>query len=241
MNGEPRPLIPPLEGCLYCHREGTTSLAERRSFLDPASARLLLRCSHCRSVAELDYDPQRADSWRIRYRRTNHDSRYYYMDVHYGKGEWLDAPVALEISRSGFAQRLRVRQAEAGDFSWIDPAPFCAAVALHPHEMMLFELSTVTLREISRAGFFARSNRGQMLDSGRCCVSTQRLHLLGQRLLWAHDLAAVERALYNDRHWLVVVRDSSQWLQYAGVYTEDEADPQLVVTVIDYLALHASG
>lgn len=241
MNGEPLLLIPPLEGCLYCHREGTTSLAESRSFLDPAGARLLLRCSHCHSVAELDYDPQRADSWRIRYRRTNHDPRYYYVAIHYGKHGWLDAPDALEISRRGFAQRIRVRQAEVGDFSWIEPAPVRTALALRPDESVLLDLPAVTLRAISRIGFFIRPNRGEILDSGRCCVSTQRLHLLGQRLQWAHDLAAVERALYNDQSWLVIVRDSSRWLQYTGAYTEDGADPQLVVTVVDYLALHISG
>ena len=49
------------------------------------------------------------------------------------------------------------------------------------------------------------------------------------------------RDRYNDQSWLVIVRDSSRWLQYTGAYTEDGADPQLVVTVVDYLALHISG
>ena len=241
MNGEARPLIPPLEGCLYCHREGTTSLSESRSFLAPAGARLLLRCSHCRSVAELEFDPHHEDAWRIRYRHVNYDSVYYYVAVHFGQRAWLDAPEALEISRRGYAQRIRVRQAETGDFSWMQPAPSRPALHLEPDETVLLDLRSVTLREVARGGLFIRPNRGKSLDSGGCLISTHRLHLLGQHLHWAHDLGAVERALYNDQYWLAIVRDSNRWVQYTGAYREDQVDPQLVVTVVDYLALHATG
>ena len=171
MNGEPLPLIPPLEGCLYCHREGTTSLAESRSFLDPAGARLLLRCSHCHSVAELDYDPQRTDSWRIRYRRTNHDPRYYYVAIHYGKHGWLDAPDALEISRRGFAQRIRVRQAEVGDFSWIEPAPVRTALAPARRERPARSARCHAARDLTD-WLLHPPQSGRDSDSGRCCEHT---------------------------------------------------------------------
>jgi hypothetical protein len=189
----------------------------------------------------LEYDPHRENAWRIRYRRTNHDPRYYYVAVHFGQRDWLDAPDALEISRRGFAQRIRVRQAEAGDFSWLQPIPGPPGLALEPDETILLDLRGVTLREVSRGGLFIRPNRGKVVDSGTCCVTTQRLHLLGQHLYWVHDLGVVERALYNDQYWLAIVHDSGRWLQYTGAYSEGQVDPQLVVTMVDYLALHTAG
>ncbi len=237
MNGEPVPRIPPLEGCLYCHREGTTVLSTERRFLGPRRYPLL-RCNHCGSVAELDYDPHSADDWRIRYRRVNHDPRYYYVAVHYRRRGWVSASDALDISRRGYAQRMRVFQAESGDLSWLVPLDAELPLALRAGEQLMLEMRAVTLREVSPTLLFVRPNRGTVLDSGKCYLSTHRLLLHGQRQPWAHDLLTIERALYNDRYWLIIAHDAERWVQYVGSYLEDQLDPQLFVTVVDYLALN---
>lgn len=240
MNSEPVPPVPPLQGCLYCHREGTTALAtDRRLF--GASRYPLVRCNHCGSVAELDFNPEQPDDWRIRYRRVNQDPRYYYVAVHYRRRGWLEASEALDISRRGYAQRMRVRQAEGGDFSWLTPPDADLPLVLRPAEQLLLEMRAVTLREVPSSTFFVRPNRGILLDSGKCYLSTQRLLLHGQRQPWAHELITVDRALYNDRYWLIIAHDSQRWVQYVGTYLEDQIDPQLFITVVDYLALDRQG
>ena len=110
-------LLPPLQGCLYCHAEGTTTLLPSRQFLGLGSEYATLKCSQCGSTAWLDVDESDLDDWRIRYRRTNHDPRYYYVAIHYGKHGWLDASDALEISPSGplYGRKTRLAHERPGD------------------------------------------------------------------------------------------------------------------------------
>src|SRR5579859_3849952 len=98
----------PLEGCLYCHAEGTVTLSAGRKLFGFGSGLPTLTCSNCGSVALFE---QGSDShnWRIRYKSVNRGSRYYYVMLYLGKAGWLSSDKALEISRNGFVQRQRIQ------------------------------------------------------------------------------------------------------------------------------------
>jgi hypothetical protein len=114
--------VAPLNGCLYCHTEGTITQAESRKILGFGSGLPTLTCSSCGSVALFEAG-QDADSWRIRYKKVNRAPRFYYVMIHLGNAGWLNADEALEISRNGYVQRLRIQQVQRGDLSWLRPAP----------------------------------------------------------------------------------------------------------------------
>ncbi len=112
----------PLQGCLYCHTEGSITLTEGRKILGFGSGLPTLTCSSCGSVAlfEQGSDP---DTWRIRYKNVNKSSRFYYVMLYLGHAGWLSADRALEISRNGYVQRQRIQQVQHGDLDWLRPAP----------------------------------------------------------------------------------------------------------------------
>jgi hypothetical protein len=228
--------IPPLLGCLYCHTEGATVLSPGRRFLGFGGDYPILTCSHCDSVALLDYDPEDPQDWRIRYRRVNRAPRYYYVAIYLGKAGWLSAQKALAASTNGYVQRTRVQQTRAGDLSWLQPA------ALHPppplmgvEEVVYLTLRAVTFQEAPPPGLLVRADQGTVLDSGKFYVTDQKLHLLGQRRDWSHRLSEIHRLEYDDQAWTVVLNTPGQPQQYRGVNAFDQFDPQLVAAVVEAL------
>ncbi|RPI97568.1 MAG: hypothetical protein EHM39_09300, partial [Chloroflexi bacterium] len=172
--------LPPLQGCLYCHSEGTTSLAVGRKWWYLGSDFPVLKCSHCNSTALLDYSPRNLDTWRINYRRVNHAPRYYYVDLHFSQSGWLPAAQALAISTDGFVQRKRVSQAKAGELDWLQPVPADLPEA-NGDEQIYLTLKGVTLQNAPPPGLFNFGSQGPVLDSGKLLATDRALYLLGQR------------------------------------------------------------
>lgn len=234
--------IPALQGCLYCHSEGTVSLLEGRRILGFGSEYPLLRCSHCQSVAMLDFDPGDPSHWRIRYRRANSAPAYYYVALYLGQAGWLSAEDALEISMRGYVQRQRVRQTQQGDLSWLLPVrPAQMPPLMNPREVIYLTLRGITLQEAPSAGLLLRSDHGTVLDSGKLYVTDRQLHLLGQRRDWALALNDIQRVSYDQRSWTVAFVVAGQLCQYRGTNASDQYDAQLVATVIDCLWQDVSG
>jgi hypothetical protein len=229
--------LPPLQGCLYCHSEGTMVLSEGRRFLGFGSDYPILRCSHCESVACLDVDPTDPARWRIRYRRVNHDSVYFYASIHLGKAGWLSAQKALEVSTHSFVQRKRVLQAGTGDLSWLQPQVMIPPLPLMDGaEQVFLTLKGVTLQTAPPPGLWVRTDSGDIKDSGKFFVTGQRLHLLGQRRDWSHELNMIRKVTYDSRAWAVTVSDADgQLQQYRGVDVPGQMDAQLVSTVVEVL------
>lgn len=228
--------IPPLLGCLYCHAEGTTSLTPGRKFLGFGSIFPVLKCSHCGSLALLDVSPTMPEQWRIRYRRINQSSRYYYVATRLGKVGWLSAHTALSISTDGFVQRKRVQQAKVGDLSWLPdvtlnpPPPFIAR-----DEIVYLVVKAVTYQQSPPHNLITRAEQGAILDSGKLFVTDKNLHLLGQRRDWSHSLAQVHHISYDEQSWTVYLRESGQLPQYRGMNLNDQFDAQLISAVVEAL------
>jgi len=236
-----QPSIPPLAGCLYCHSEGTTLLAAPRQFWRLGTSFPLVRCTQCQSIAQLDYDPENPEWWRIRYRQVNRDPRFYYVMHNLGGVGWLDAPAALEISRRGFVQRQRVQQTQRGDLAWLHPAPLDPPLPLMtPDELVYLTLSGVTFQQAPPTGFLVRADQGPVLDSGKFFVTGHNLHLLGQRRDWSHPLTHIEDVFYDARSWRVLVSSGDELLQYRGTNIANQWDAQLVAAIISALRLGAN-
>jgi hypothetical protein len=231
--------LPPLQGCLYCHSEGTTTLSYNRRLLGFGSDFPLLRCSHCNSVALLDYDPDHPDDWRIRYRRVNRAPRYYYVAIYLGRAGWLSASAALTISTDGYAQRMRVAQAKAGDLAWLQavhsPLPLMSAA-----EDVYLTLKGVTLQATPPSALLVRAEQGAVFDSGKFYVTNQKLYLLGQRRNWSHVLTDVRKIDYDDKCWVIYLDTPDQLQHYRGTNTSDQLDAQLAAAVIEALWLKNS-
>ncbi len=233
-------LIPPLQGCLYCHAEGTTVLSEPRKFLGFGNDYPVLKCRRCESTALLDYTPADSLSWRIHYKHVNTAPRYYYVALHLGQAGWLTAEDVLEISTNGFVQRRRVQQTRAGDLDWLRPAPLHPPPPLmHPGENVYLTLRGVTLQEAPPSGFLARTESGAILDSGKFYVTGNSLHLLGQRRDWSYPLEDVTHVDYDEQGWTVVFRTADRLLQFRGMNIPDQLDAQLIATVIEILWQHS--
>ncbi|MBN1201381.1 MAG: hypothetical protein JXJ20_05940 [Anaerolineae bacterium] len=228
--------LPPLQGCLYCHAEGATALAEGRKILGFGGNFPILKCSHCGSIAQLDTDAPASGGWRIRYRHVNRASQYYYVAIRLGKAGWLSAQEALAISTDGYAQRVRVHQTKEGDFLWLHPArlspppPF-----MNADEKVYMTLKAVTCRETPPRTLFWRPDRGPVLDSGKLYVTDQNLYLLGQRRDWSNDLEDICDVEYEDTSWTIFLETPGQLRHYHGANVTDQLDPQLVATVIESL------
>jgi hypothetical protein len=226
--------LPPLRGCLYCHSEDTTTLSDSRKWLGFGSDFPRLRCSHCNSVALLDYDTNDPEDWRIRYCRVNHASRYYYVALYLGRAGWLSAHEALEISTDGYVQRMRVAQAKAGDLAWLHSA-HSALPMIGASEKVYLTLKAVTLQATPPPGLFVRAAQGAVLDSGKLYVTDQNLHLLGQRRNWSHALVDARKIDYDDAFWTIYFDTAGQLQHYHGSNAADQLDAQLVAAVTEAL------
>ncbi len=223
----------PLQGCLYCHTEGSITLTEGRKILGFGSGLPTLTCSSCGSVALFEPGPDN-DTWRIRYRSVNKAPRFYYVMLYLGRAGWLPAEEALEFSRKGFVQRQRVQQAQHGDFSWLRPAPLDPPPPLMSHdEQVYLTVNPVTFQQAMRAGSVLAQGEENVLDSGRFYVTDRKLHLLGHRRDWSHKLSDVQRVEHNDQYWRIYVGESEQ--HYQGINLPDQIDAQLFTTVVKML------
>lgn len=228
--------LPPLQGCLYCHSEGTTVLTEGRRILGFGSPFPILKCGHCGSTAFLDYDAGSPDAWRIRYRRVNRTPRYYYAAIYLGRAGWLSARDALNVSTNAYAQRMRVAQTKAGDLTWLQPdasgsVPFLMA----EDEKVYLTLKGVTLQS-TPPGILVRAAQGAVLDSGKFYLTDQNLRLLGQRRDWLHSLEDIEKVEYDDKSWIVYLDTPEGFQHYRGVNSTDQLDAQLIAAVIETLS-----
>jgi hypothetical protein len=223
----------PLQGCLYCHTEGSITLIEGRKILGLGSGLPTLTCSSCGSVALFEPGPDN-DTWRIRYKSVNKSPRFYYVMLYLGRGGWLSAEEAIELSRKGFVQRQRVQQAQRGDFSWLFPAPLDPPPPLMSHdENVYLTMNPVTFQQAMRAGSVLAQGEENVLDSGKFYVTDKKLHLLGHRRDWSHKLSDVQRVEHNDQHWRIYVGESEQ--HYQGTNIPDQIDAQLFTTVVKML------
>jgi hypothetical protein len=228
--------LPPLQGCLYCHAEGTTAVVESRRWLGLGSHFPILKCSHCGSTALFDYDPDRPEDWRVCYRRVNTAPRYYYVALYLGRAGWLSAPKALHISTNGYVQRMRVSQAKAGELDWLPASPIHPPPPLmRSSEKVYLTLKAVSLHMTPPPGFWVRAEQGAMLDSGKFYVTDQQLHLLGQRRDWSLPFAYVSKVEYNEKSWVVYVNMDDQSQHFRGTNTAEQFDAQLVSAVIETL------
>lgn len=240
----PSELPAPLQGCLYCHAEGSTALSEGRTLFGRSFSlgsfnlgRLNLggppglTCRACGSVAQFVAGPaDDPDAWRIRYRRPGRAPQYYYAMVYLGGAGWLEAEEALAISRRAYVQRLRVAQAARGDLSWLRPAPLNPPPPLMAYdERVYLTLNPATLQQTGRAA----ADEESVIDSGIFYVTDQKVHLLGHRRDWSHKLADLGEVSFNERHWRLHLAGGGQ--HYQGANYADQIDAQLFTTVIKAL------
>ncbi len=220
----------PLQGCLYCQTEGSTTLAEGRKFLGFGSGTPTLTCKSCGAVALFEAGPN-SHSWRIRSKKVNRSSRHYYAMVHLGNGGWLDAEEALEISRRSFVQRHRLLQAERGDLSWLYPARLQPPPPLmSPDENVYMTINPVTFQQSTRGGIVLAQDEENVLDSGCFYATDRKVHLLGKRRDWSHKLSDLQDVEHTDRCWRIYVGTARQY--YQGLNQADQIDAQLVTAVI---------
>lgn len=215
----------PLQGCLYCHSEGTIQYAEPRKIFGFGAALPTLTCTHCGSIALFDPgDNENGSAWRIRYKKTNNGPQYYYVMVYFSNGDWIAAEDALDISRKGYFQKLRIEQVQQGDLSWLDPAPLDPPPSLmSPFETVYLTVGQVTLQQGDET----------LLDSGKLHVTNRRIHLLGERRDWTHRLSEIQTITHDKQSWRIYVGASRQY--YQGDNTPDELDAQLFTTVVKAL------
>lgn len=246
----PSALVPPasvpipLQGCLYCHAEGTTTPGESRKLFGLGTAEPIITCSSCGAVAQFEASDN-VDGWRIRYRDVNAAARFYYVKLHLGQAGWLDANLALTESRRGFIQRLRVQQTQSGDLHWLRPAPLSPAPPLmSPDEQVYLMLNPASVQNSTRAiakgaRTFNLRAEGSPQDTGRLYVTDRKIHLLGHRRDWSHKLSDVQYVDYNDQHWRIYVSDGSQF--YQGENLPNQLDAQLFATVVKALSKLGDG
>jgi hypothetical protein len=226
--------LPPLQGCLYCHSEGTTTLSRGRKILGFGSSFPQLKCDHCHSAAWFDYAE---GDWRINYHHVNRAPRYYYVSIYLGRAGWLSAHDALRISTNGYAQRMRAAQAKSGDLTWLQPAaPNSSLPHMAPDERVYLTLKAVTLHETPPSKVWFRATSGALLDSGKLYVTDRKMVLFGQRRDWFSPLDEVSLVDYNDKFWTVYLDTSGQAQHLQGANVNDQLDAQLVSMVVDALS-----
>jgi hypothetical protein len=227
-------LLPPLEGCLYCHAEGSVSLGERRGLLTRKVSPPVIRCDNCGAVALLDiFDDQVADGWRIQYKWVKRIPDFYYVALYLGEGEWLSAREALDISTDGYVQRQRVRQTKAGDLSWLHPLSLNPPPPLmNVTEHVYVALRGVTFREASPLNKWIKAIRGPVLDSGKFYITEENVHLLGQRRDWSYPLEDICAVDYSAKGWFGYFGDSQGYRVFQGTNLPEQMDAQLVAAVM---------
>ncbi len=223
----------PIQGCLYCHTEGSITVAESRKILGFGSGLPTLTCSSCGSVALFESGPD-PDTWRIRYKNINKSPRFYYVMLYLGRAGWLTADQALEASRNGYVQRQRIQQAQHGDFSWLRPSPLTPPPPLMSvDELVYLMVNPATFQQAMRAGSVLGQGEENVLDSGKFYVTDRKLHLLGHRRDWSHKLSDIRRVEHTDDYWRIYVGESEQ--HYQGANMPDQIDAQLFTTVVKML------
>jgi len=224
----------PMQGCLYCHTEGSVTAGEGRKILGFGSGLPILTCKQCGSVALFETRPD-AQTWRIKYRRFNRDAQYYYSMVYLGMAGWLDESEALDISRRSYVQRKRINQAESGDLSFLHAEPLeMPPPLMAPDERVYIGLKPVILQQTSRA---AQNDESGIQDSGMFYLTDRKIHLLGHRRDWSHKLSDIRDVEYTDRYWRIHVGNASQ--HYQGMNAPDQIDAQLVCAVVAVLRARA--
>ncbi len=226
----------PLQGCLYCHTEGSTALGESRPLLGLGASIPIITCSSCGAVAQFEAsdDPNHPDQWRIRYRSVNKAPRFYYVMIHLGQAGWLDAQTALAESRRGFVQRQWMQRTQRGDLTWLHPVSLEPTPPLmSPDEQVYLMLNPASLFQAVRGGRALGRGDDTLQDTGRFYVTDRKLHLLGHRRDWSHKLSDVQRAEQTDHHWRVYIGDGSQY--YQGENLPNQLDAQLFAAAVKAL------
>lgn len=226
-------LLPPLQGCLYCHAEGTTALYPSRKILGVGGDHPVLKCSRCGTSAEFDADPALPDAWHIRYRHVNRDPPYYYVALHFGGAGWLSAQEALTISTDGYVQRQRVIQAQDGDLSWLQRPK--AVDGGGGEGQPFLSLKGVTLYAATGSGVLGLGASEAVLDSGKLYVTQTFFYLDGQRQVWKYPFSAVDRVNYSEEGWTVTLNDADQRVSLSGANAQDQLDAQLIAAVVEAL------
>ncbi len=220
----------PLQGCLYCQAEGSTTLTEGRRFLVFGSATPTLTCKSCGAVAFFEAGSN-SHTWRIRYKKVNRSSRHYYAMVHLGNGGWLNAEEALEFSRRSYVQRHRMLQAERGDLSWLHAGPLPPPPPLmSPEENVYMMINPVAFQQSTRGGIVLAQDEENVLDSGCFYATDRKVHLLGKRRDWSHKLSDIQDVEHTDQCWRIYVGSAHQYYQVTN--QRDQIDAQLVTAVI---------
>jgi len=237
----PDPTLPaPLQGCLYCHAEGSTALAEGRKMLGIGGGQVLI-CSQCGAVAQFEQLDTVATHWKIRYRTVSRAARYYYVWLRLGQGHWLDAETALAESQRGFIQRRRVQQTQQGDLSWLAFYQLPELPSLmSAEERVALTLRPASLRHVNKAGRVALlAGDDPVQDAGICYVTDRKLHLVGERRNWAHKLSEVRRVDQNERCWRAYLGGGDSY--YQGENHTGQVDVQLFGAVIQALVQRTAG
>jgi len=225
--------LPPLQGCLYCHSEGTITRSEPRRFLGFGDVYPQLKCSACGAVALFDLTD---GDWRIRYKRFSRAASFYYVALHLGAAGWLSSGDALDISTEGFVQRKRVEQAKVGKLSWLQAAPLLPPPPLMtPEEKVFLSLRGVAYQQSALPGFWARSDQAEVLDTGTFYGTDYKLHLLGQRRDWSHRLSDIRKVAYDHRSWTIYLNTAGSAEFYRGMALASQMDPQLFSAVVEAL------
>jgi hypothetical protein len=102
---------------------------------------------------------------------------------------------------------------------------------MSPAEKVYLTLRAVTFQETPPPGFLVRPDHGTVLDSGKLYVTDQKLHLLGQRHDWSHDLTEVQKVEYDSKTWMIYLESQ----HYRGVNVAEQFDAQLISAVLDTL------
>jgi hypothetical protein len=224
----------PLQGCLYCHAEGTITQAEGRKLFGFGSGVPTLTCSACGAIAFFEVGSD-AHSWRIRYKSFDRSDQYYYVMLYLGEAGWLNAEQALDASRNGYVQRLRLQQVEHSDLSFLHPGPlFPPPPLMAADEVVYITVNPATYQQAMRAGSVISSGDESVLDSGRFYVTDRKLHLLGHRRDWSHKLTEIQRIEHNSEYWRLYVGDSEQ--HYQGLNSPNQIDAQLFCAIVKHLA-----
>lgn len=227
--------LPPLQGCLICHREGTMKFAEGRKVLGLGSGLPSVSCAHCGAMAQLELGENgNAGAWRIRYKKISDAPVYYYVRVYFGQSRWYGAEEALEISTRGFVQRHRLDQVQRGDLSWLQPTPLVPPPPLMaPSERVYLSVNEASLQIPAQGGGLLATTEATVLDTGAFYVTNSRVHLIGQKRDWANRLNEIRDIEHDEHRWRIFVGANRQC--FAGDNAPQSLDAQLFAAVVKVL------
>lgn len=224
---------PPLTGCLVCHTEGTTSLLEGRRFLAFGEQFPILECSHCQSSAFLDWDEEKPEFWRIKYRKI--PAQYHYAALLFGSAGWVESEQAVELSTQIYIHRKRLEQTRSGDLSWLKPTRLSPPPPLMSLiETVYLEIPSISYVETKQTGLLSRSRDGAILDTGKFYVTDSKIHLLGQRRDRSHKLADIRLVEFQGVSWYVHITGDRPH-HYHGYAQDGILDAELIAAIITAL------